>query len=40
MISSLIRYADTHTFFDNHYGEIQDLKHEWEYGSCEPLRIE
>ena len=26
MVSSLIYYADTHSFFDRHYGEIEELR--------------
>lgn len=30
MVSSLIRYTDTHKFFDEHYEEIQDVLEEQE----------
>ena len=26
MISSLIRYSDTHAFYDKHYDEIEDIR--------------
>jgi DNA-binding ferritin-like protein len=28
MVSSLIRYKDTHKFFDEHYDEIQEIREE------------
>jgi hypothetical protein len=28
MVSSMIRYADTQKFFDEHYDEIQDIRDE------------
>jgi len=40
MVSDLIYYSNTHAFFEIYYDEIQELKDEWEYGCCEPLRIE
>jgi DNA-binding ferritin-like protein len=30
MVSSMIRYTDTHKFFDEHYDEIQDIRDELE----------
>ena len=30
MVNSLIRYTDTHKFFDEHYEEIQDVLEEQE----------
>ena len=26
MVSSLIRYSDTHTFYDKHYDEIENIR--------------
>ena len=28
MVSSLIRYNDTHKFYDNYYDEIEDIRYE------------
>lgn len=39
MVSTLIYYADTHAFFDQHYYEIQELKDEWEDSVWHPLKI-
>lgn len=38
MINSLIYYVDTHKFFDNHYGEIEDLRYEYEEMLGEALK--
>ena len=40
MISHLIYYEDTHKFFDEFQGEIEELKEETEGGMGEPLKIE
>ncbi len=39
MINSLIYYHDTHTFFDQHYDEIEELRFEIEDSINEPLII-
>jgi hypothetical protein len=39
MINNLIFYADTHTFFDTHYREIDDLRDATEEEMGEPLTI-
>ena len=30
MIKSLLYHKDTHTFFDTHYNQIEELRHEYE----------
>ena len=40
MVGALIRYKDTHVFFEYNYAEIQELKDEWESDCGETLRIE
>jgi len=39
MVGSLIYYADTEAFFDNHYHEIMELKEEFEESIGEPMRL-
>lgn len=39
MIPDLVSYADTHRFFDAHYGEIDELRQEFEDSTGEPLKI-
>jgi hypothetical protein len=39
MVSSLIYYADTEKFFDEHYEEIMDLKTEFEESTGESMKI-
>ena len=39
MISELIYYSDTHKFFDEFQGEIEELKEEMEDSMGEPLQI-
>jgi len=39
MISSLIRYSDTHAFYDKYYSEIEELRAEYEDSIGEPLKI-
>ena len=39
LVGWLVRYTDTHKFFDEHYEEIQDLKEEWEDSVWEALMI-
>lgn len=38
MVSGLIYYHDTHTFYDTHYQEIEELRGELEHVFGEPLR--
>ncbi len=38
MIPSLIYYVDTHKFFDTHYGEIEELRYEFEEMLGESLK--
>lgn len=38
-ISSLIYYADTHSFFDTFYEEIEELREDWEDQIGEPVQI-
>ena len=38
-IARLIYYADTHDFFDTHYGEIEESRNEYESSTGEPLPI-
>lgn len=40
MVGSLIRYTDTHAFFNEYYDEIQCLKDEWEENVWQPMKIE
>jgi hypothetical protein len=39
MISFLVWYSDTHTFFDNHYEEIEELREEFEESTGLKLEI-
>ncbi len=39
MVSSLIYYEDTHTFYDKHYEEIEELRTEYESSTGESLKI-
>jgi len=39
MVSNLIYYTDTHTFYDKHYSEIEELRLEYESSTGEPLNI-
>ena len=39
IVSSLIYYTDTHTFFDNHYDAIETLRDEMEDSLGQPLNI-
>ena len=39
MVGSLIYYSDTHSFFDTHYAEIEELRVEFEEIHGEPLPI-
>ncbi len=39
MVGSLIYYADTHTFFDSHYDQIEELRNEYEENTGMPLSI-
>lgn len=38
-VSGMIYFWETHTFFDRHYDEIEDLRHDYEDNVGEPLRI-
>lgn len=39
VIGSLVYLKDTHTFFDTHYGEIEELRQEYEENTGVPLSI-
>ncbi len=39
LIGSMIYYQDTHTFFDCHYDEIEDLREEYEDSVGQPISI-
>ena len=39
MVSSLIYYADTEKFFDEHYEEIMELKEDYEQSTGEAMSI-
>jgi len=39
MVGKLIYYKDTHTFYDKHYAEIEELREEYEESTGEPLKI-
>ena len=39
IIWSLIYYADTHKFYDDHYDDIEDLRTELEYDIWQPIEI-
>ena len=39
MVGSLIYYSDTHTFFDTHYEQIEDIREEFEDSIGEPFHI-
>ena len=39
MVGKLIYYNDTHTFYDKHYEEIEELRTEYESSTGEPLEI-
>jgi len=40
MVGSLVYYSDTHAFFDQHYAEIEALRHDYEFNIGEPLEIQ
>lgn len=40
MVTSLIYYTDTHSFFDNYYDEIEELRYEYQQSTGLPLSIE
>ncbi|NJO89223.1 MAG: hypothetical protein HC831_09900 [Chloroflexia bacterium] len=40
MVSSLIYYKDTHSFYDKYYYEIEELRQEWEEMNGEPLKVQ
>ena len=40
MVTSLIYYSDTHSFFDKYYDEINELRTEFEESTGQPLSIE
>lgn len=37
MVGSLIYYVDTHAFYDKHYQEIEELRHEYEDEFGQPI---
>lgn len=37
MIGALIYYRDTHAFYDKHYAEIEDIRHEYEDATGQPI---
>ena len=39
MVGSLVYYSDTHAFFNQHYAEIEALRHDYEFNIGEPLEI-
>lgn len=39
MIGSLVYHKDTHTFFDTHYNQIEELRQEYEENTGIPLSI-
>lgn len=39
MVSSLVYYADTHTFFDQHYSAIETMRDDVEDNLGQPLQI-
>lgn len=39
VIGELIYYTDTHAFFDRFYGEIEELRQEWEENTNETIKI-
>lgn len=40
MVLSLIYYVDTHSFFDTHYYQIEELRSEYEESTGMPLAIQ
>lgn len=38
MVSSLIYYSDTHTFYDTYYHDIEELRYDLEQSMGEPLQ--
>ena len=39
MVSGMISYHETHAFFDTHYAEIEELRHEYEDNTGSTLAI-
>jgi hypothetical protein len=39
VVRKLIYYTDTHAFFDRFYGEIEELRQEWEENTGEAIKI-
>ena len=40
MISSLIYYSSTYTFFDKYYDEIEELRQDYQDNTGEPFNIQ